>query len=103
ASTPEQRVYVGGEVGKPGYVPLLAGMTPLQAVLQTGGFRKTAKLDSVLLLTPGTDGQFSAARVDMQQVVAEGVPERVRLHPNDVLYVPATWIADADVFIDQWV
>ncbi len=99
----EQRVYVGGEVEEPGYVSLRPGMTLLQAVLQTGGPKKTAKLDSVLLLTPGADGQFSAARVDLAQVVEDGVPERVRLHPNDVVYVPATWVANANVFVDQWV
>lgn len=99
----EQRVYVGGEVEKPGYVPLRVQMTPLQAVLQSGGFRKTAKLESVLLLTPGADGRFSAARVDMAQVVKAGVPERVRLHPNDVIYVPPSWIADMDEVIDQYV
>jgi protein involved in polysaccharide export with SLBB domain len=99
----EQRVYVGGEVLKPGYVTLQAGMTPLQAVVQTGGFRQTAKLDSVLLLTPGDGGKFSAARMDMEQVVADGVPERVRLHPGDVVYVPATWIADMNVVVDQYV
>src|SRR5437016_5449735 len=56
----EQRVYIGGEVARPGYVALAADMTPLQAVLQCGGFKKSAKLESVLLLTPGTDGAFSA-------------------------------------------
>jgi protein involved in polysaccharide export with SLBB domain len=99
----EQRVYVGGEVFKPGYVVLQPGMTPLQAVVQTGGFRQTAKLDSVLLLTPGEGGRFSAARMDMQQVVEDGVPERVRLHPGDVVYVPPTWIADMNVVVDQYV
>jgi polysaccharide biosynthesis/export protein len=99
----EQRVYVGGEVMKPGYVTLQAGMTPLQAVVQTGGFRQTAKMDSVLLLTPGEGGKFSAARMDMEQVVADGIPERVRLHPGDVVYVPATWIADMNVVVDQYV
>jgi len=99
----EQRVYVGGEVAKPGYVTLLAGMTPLQAVVQTGGFRPTAKLDSVLLLTPGEGGKFSAARMDMEQVVQDGVPERVRLHPGDVVYVPTTWIADMNIVVDQYV
>lgn len=99
----EQRVYIGGEVGKPGYVPLRPDMTLLQAVLQSGDFRDTAKLDSVLLLTPGPDGKFSAARVDMEQVVEAGIPERVRLRPNDVVYVPSTWIADANVVVDQWV
>jgi protein involved in polysaccharide export with SLBB domain len=99
----EQRVYVGGEVTKPGYVALRPDMTPLQAVLQTGGFTKRAKLESVLLMTPQTDGKFSAARVDMKQVVEAGVPERVRLHPNDVVYVPQTWIADMDDVVDQYV
>jgi len=99
----EQRVYVGGEVTQPGYVVLRAGMTPLQAVLQSGGPKKSAKLDSVLLMTPGPDGRFSAARVDLQQVVDGGVAERVRLHPNDVVFVPATWIADMDDVVDQYV
>ena len=99
----EQRVYVGGEVVKPGYVILRPEMTPLQAVLQSGGFRKTAKLNSVLLLTPGQDGSFSAARVDMAQVVESGVPERVRLQPDTVVFVPATWISDMNDVIDQYV
>jgi polysaccharide export outer membrane protein len=99
----DRRVYVGGEVTKPGFVNLRSDMTPLQAVLESGGFRKTAKLESVLLLTPGVNGQFSAARVDMKQVVDSGVPERVRLHPNDVIYVPATWISDMDDVVDQYV
>jgi polysaccharide biosynthesis/export protein PslD len=78
-------------------------MTPLQAVLQTGGFKPTAKLESVLLMTPGPDGHFTAARVDMAQVVDHGVPERLRLRPNDVIYVPRTWIADMDIVVDQYV
>ena len=99
----EQHVYVGGEVARPGLVVLRPEMTPLQAVLQTGGFRPTAKLNSVLIMTPAADGRFSAARVDMKQVVNDGVPERVRLHPNDVIYVPPTWIADMDTVVDQYV
>lgn len=99
----EQRVYVGGEVARPGFVALRPEMTPLQAVLQSGGFRRTAKLESVLLLTPGPDGAFNAARVDMEQVVNSGVPERVRLHPNDVVYVPPTWISDMNDVVDLYV
>jgi protein involved in polysaccharide export with SLBB domain len=99
----EQRVYVGGEVLRPGYVALRGGMTPLQAILQAGGFRYTARKDSVLLLTPAADGRFSAARLDMQQVVEDGIPERVRLRADAVVYVPQTWIADANQVVDQWV
>ena len=70
------------------------------AVLQTGGFKPSAKMNSVLIMTPAGDGRFAAARVDMKQVVNDGVPERVRLHPNDVIYVPPTWIADMDTVVD---
>jgi protein involved in polysaccharide export with SLBB domain len=99
----EQRVYVGGEVSRPGYVVLMPGMTPLQAVMQTGGFRPTAKPESVLLLSPHRDGEFSAARLNLQQVVEEGVPERVRLAAGDVLYVPASWIGDANEVVNLYV
>jgi protein involved in polysaccharide export with SLBB domain len=99
----EQRVYIGGEVLSPGYIALRAGMTPLQAVLERGGFKPTAKKDSVILLTQAADGQFSAVRMNLKQVVEDGVPERVRLHPNDVIYVPLTWIGNTDNIVDEWV
>ena len=99
----EQHVYVGGEVRKAGYVVLVPDMTPLQAIMESGGFLETGKKESVVLLTPGPGGKFSAVRMDLEQVVNDGVPERVRLHPGDVVYVPRTWIADMDVVVDQWV
>jgi hypothetical protein len=39
----------------------------------------------------------------MKQVVEAGVPERVRLHADDVVYVPPTWISDMDDVVDQYV
>src|SRR5262249_2134610 len=45
-----QNIYVGGEVIRPGVVTLVPGMTPLQAVMEQGGFRPTAKRDSVVLI-----------------------------------------------------
>ena len=38
-----QRVYVDGEVNSPGLFNLTAGMTALQAVINAGGLRETAK------------------------------------------------------------
>jgi protein involved in polysaccharide export with SLBB domain len=99
----EKRVYVGGEVGRAGFVTLQPGMTPLQAVLHAGGFLRTAKLDSVLLLSPGRDGDMTAARMNMQQVVEEGVPERVRLASGDVVFVPASWISDMNDVVNLYV
>src|SRR5262249_9693698 len=99
----EQRVYIGGEVLRPGYVTLQPDMTLLQAGPQSGGFPKAAKLATRVLIAPAPPAKFQAARVDMEQVVESGVPERVRLHPNDVVYVPQTWIANMDQVVDEWV
>jgi polysaccharide biosynthesis/export protein len=99
----EQRVYVSGEVRKADFVTLRPGMTPMQAVAQCGGFLDSAKLESVLVFMPSGGGNFQAARVDMKQVVQDGVPERIRLAANSVIYVPKTWVAEANVVVKQWV
>jgi protein involved in polysaccharide export with SLBB domain len=99
----DRRAYVGGEVGKPGFVDLADGMTPLQAVLAAGGFKDSAKKDSVLYIAHATNGDYQASRVDLQAVVTEGTPETVRLSGNDVIYVPATRIANVGTFVKQYI
>jgi polysaccharide export outer membrane protein len=98
-----RRAFVGGEVGKPGFVDLQEGMTPLQAIMAAGGFKDSAQKDSVLYIARGTNGSYQASRVDLQAVVTNGVPETVRLRGNDVVYVPATRVANAGTFVKQYI
>jgi protein involved in polysaccharide export with SLBB domain len=99
----DRRAFVGGEVGRPGFVALQEGMTPLQAVMAAGGFKDTARKDSVLYIARGANGAYQASRVDLDAVVRDGAPESVRLNGNDVVYVPATRIANADTFVEQYI
>jgi protein involved in polysaccharide export with SLBB domain len=99
----DRRAFVGGEVGRPGFVALQDGMTPLQAVLAAGGFKDTACKDSVLYIARGSNGAYQASRVDLDAVVRDGEPETVRLSGNDVVYVPATRIANLNTFVDQYI
>ena len=99
----DKYIYVGGEVMRPGAVILQPGMTPLQAVMQQGGFRPTAKKDSVVLITPSADGKFQASRVNLEQVVEDGVAERVRLRPNEVVFIPKSWIGNMNEVVDLYV
>jgi protein involved in polysaccharide export with SLBB domain len=99
----DRRAFVGGEVGRPGFVALQDGMTPLQAVLAAGGFKDTARKDSVLYIARGSNGAYQASRVDLDAVVRDGEPETVRLSGNDVVYVPATRIANLNTFVDQYI
>jgi protein involved in polysaccharide export with SLBB domain len=99
----DRRAYVGGEVGRPGFVSVQDGMTPLQAVLAAGGFKDTAQKDSVLYIARGASGAYRASRVDLEDVLRNGVPETVRLMGNDVVYVPATRIANLGTFVEQYI
>lgn len=99
----DRRVYVGGEVNRPGFVLVQEGMTPLQAVMAAGGFRDTAQKTDVLYFARASNGDYNATRVDLGDVVRNGTPEVVRLSGNDVLYVPATRIANADLFVKQYI
>jgi len=99
----DRRVYVGGEVGRPGFVLIQEGMTPLQAVLAVGGFKDTAERGSVLYVARANDGAYHATRVDLEDVVKNGTPEAIRLRGNDVVFVPATRIANADLFVEQYI
>ena len=98
----EKLVYVGGEVVRPGTLPYRRGLSPLQAVAASGGFRDTARLDSVILLrTGGSENGFVARKLNLEQVVRDGVREPIALAPHDVLFVPRTEVADANVWVRQ--
>ncbi len=99
----DRRVYVGGEVNRPGFVTIQEGMTPLQAVMAVGGFKDSALKSDVLYIARDQTGEYHASRVDLQDVVTNGSPESVRLVANDVVYVPKTRIANAGQFVKEYI
>lgn len=100
----EKHVYVGGEVGKPGLIPYQRGLTALQAIVAAGGFRDTARLDTVVLVRTDRQGQSVLSRtLNLREVVTSGVKETLTLAPQDVLYVPRTGIAEADLWVRQYI
>lgn len=99
----EKHVYIGGEVGKPGIVTYRKGLTPLQAIIAAGGFiRETAQVDSVVLVrTGGSDNNFISRKLNLSEAITDGMKEPLYLAPHDVLYVPSTPIADANLWVRQ--
>jgi protein involved in polysaccharide export with SLBB domain len=94
------KVYVGGEVGQPGLLPITGRFTALTAILQAGGFKGTARTDSVVLLRE-QDGKPQVAKLNLRQVLEAGAPDVV-LQPFDVVFVPLSRIAKVDKFVDQY-
>ena len=98
----EKLVYVTGEVGRPGTMPYRRGLTPLQAITASGGFRDTARYDSVILVrTGGSEDKFVARKLNLLQTTNDGLREPIALAPHDVIYVPRTEVADANVWVQQ--
>ena len=99
-----QRVYVGGEVSRQGLVDLTGGMTALQAVLSAGGFKETADPEAAIIIRKGPDNQPVPVRVNLKSALSgEGSDALVQLRPYDVVYIPKTWIAEANKFVKQYV
>jgi polysaccharide biosynthesis/export protein len=98
----ERGIYVGGEVGRPQMLVYRKGLTPLQAVMAAGGFLPTARLDSVILVRQnGGSEPLLTRKIDLGRVVHRGEPEPLALAPQDIIYVPRTGIANANVWVRQ--
>jgi protein involved in polysaccharide export with SLBB domain len=96
-----KKIYVGGQVNNPGVVLIQDNTTPLQAILDRGGFTATAQLDSVILIRDGASGNPKIGRMDLSAALENATPEQVTLLSNDVIYVPMTGIGRADLWVKQ--
>lgn len=94
-------VFVGGEVAKPGLVPLGGNMTMLTAILEAGGFKETAKASAVVLIRDNGNDKPEFSKVKMDDVMVASA--HTKLKPYDVIYVPKSRIAKIDKAVDQWV
>lgn len=98
----DKNVYIGGEVGKPGTLPYKKDLTPLQAIIASGGFLTSAQVDSVILVrSGGSENKYIARKLNLGEVVHDGVKEPLFLAPNDVVFVPRTGIADANLWVKE--
>jgi protein involved in polysaccharide export with SLBB domain len=99
----DRRVYVGGEVGRPGLIQLPGRMTALEAVMQAGGFDpKTAEIKNVILIRH-KDGKRYGCALDFSGTLAGQESISMYLEPHDIIYVPRTTIAEVNQWIDQHV
>jgi len=98
-----QRVYVGGEVNAQGLIELTAGMTPLQAVLSAGGLKETAKPEAAIVIRKGPENQPVPFEVNLKNALyGSGSGIEMQLQPYDIVYVPRSSIANANLFVKQY-
>jgi polysaccharide export outer membrane protein len=81
-----KKVFVFGEVQKPGTFPFQDGMSVVQAVTLAGGFTKTAAQNSTSV-TRRVKGQEVKVKVNVQDI-ALGKASNFTLEPGDIVFVP---------------
>jgi protein involved in polysaccharide export with SLBB domain len=99
-----QRVYVDGEVAKPGIVPLVGFVTVLQAISQAGGMKDAARRGEVIVIRHGTANKPLTLQVNAQKVIdGTDMSQDIALKPFDIVYVPKSPIANVNVWVDQYI
>ena len=97
------KIYVGGEVHRGGMLPYRGGLTLVQAIMEAGGFMKTGKLKSVVLIRKGLDDRPESSIVDVKSILKQGEFEAdISLRPSDIVYVPRKAISDLNLFVEQY-
>jgi len=99
-----QKIYVDGEVNKPGMVPILGLMTALQAISQAGGMKETAQVSEVLIIRRGAGNRPMAFPVNLDKALdGTDMSQDIALAPFDIVYVPRSTIANVNVWVDQYI
>ena len=102
--SPSQVVYVEGQVGKPGAVPLQPGMTAIQAIAASGGMTEAAGASKVFLVRRDACGTAHGQQLKLDEVLSQKSNEEdVALLPSDIVVVPRSAIAQFDLNMKQYV
>ena len=100
-----RKVYVLGEVQKPGAYDLKQPITALQAIALAGGpISEFADLTSVILISKDVNGKPIGRRLDLKRTLDVGdMASAILVKPYDVIFVPKTYIRDVRIFMDQYI
>ncbi|HWF60306.1 MAG TPA: SLBB domain-containing protein [Nitrospira sp.] len=91
-----KRVFVFGDVKKPGMVPMARNMTVLQALAAADNFYETALLEEIRVVRGGDFSKPHILTADLARVFTYGdLSRNIPLEENDVIFVPREHLGDA--------
>ena len=91
-----KRVFVFGDVRKPGMVPLQRHMTVLQALAAVDMYQETALMEEVRVIRGGNLAKPNILMADLARAFTYGDMSRnLALEENDIVFVPREHLGDA--------
>lgn len=98
------KVFVDGEVGRVGLVPLVGPMTVYQAITSAGGWRETSRMNEIVVIRGATTGKPGVTVVNLERVLDNSdMSQNIQLMPMDIVYVPKSPIANVDTWVDLYI
>lgn len=94
-SNKSQKVFVLGEVNRPGIFQLPGPISVIEAISMANGFTRDAKERTVLLIRGDIENP-ELKTLDLYATLKKGdIAHNVNIRPGDIIYVPTTIIASA--------
>jgi protein involved in polysaccharide export with SLBB domain len=97
-----QKVYVGGEVAKPGLMPIGGMLRTLDAVIQAGGPLNTAEVESIIVIRYNESKKPETYLLNMSKIINGEIPD-MKLRSYDIVYVPKSKIAKVNQFVKEYI
>ena len=90
--------FVDGQVAKPGVYQMIGRRTVQQVIALAGGTTPEAEPRTVLVVSKAPDGRYISRTCDLTNVSSRS---DLQLRAGDLVYVPRSRIARADVWVEQ--
>lgn len=91
-----KRVFVFGDVKKPGMVPMQRHMTVLQALAAVDSYQETALMEEVRVIRGGDLAKPRILMADLARAFTYGdMTRNLSLEENDIVFVPREHLGDA--------
>jgi protein involved in polysaccharide export with SLBB domain len=99
-----QKIYITGQIFKPGMIHLDGEKTVYQAIKQAGGFDIGARRTHVVLIRRMPDGEYAGHRINLKEVEYGRNPGAdVPLQAGDMIHVPNSVISNMGEFTTMYI
>ena len=99
-----KKIFILGEVNNPGLYPFEGQVSVVDAISRASGYKeKTAALQSVMVIRGGDKQKPRVLRLNIYDVIKKAdFRQNIYLMPNDIVFVPKTFISNLDDFIEKF-
>ena len=96
------RVYIGGQVSKPGRYDLREGQTMVQVIFLAGGFTSDANRKMVVHARPDGKGDWQIQSANVMQILNQkGTQKDLMLEDGDYIFVPESKISQINKAVES--